>query len=81
MEAAGAAQVDAFQDGGHLGRSDLDAALLGLGKAERAFFQPLDAGITMPSFLWRYTNSARSICSGSMSLPGFIAIVRDGSWE
>ena len=37
----GAAQVDAFEDGGHLGGGDLDAAVLGLGKAERPLLQPL----------------------------------------
>ena len=47
----GAAQVDALEDGGHLGGGDLDAAVPGLGKAERALLEPLDLGITMPSFL------------------------------
>ena len=53
----GVTQVDPFEDGGHLGGSDLDAAIPGLGEAEGAFLQPLDVGITMPSLLWRYTNS------------------------
>jgi hypothetical protein len=34
-------QVDAFEDGGHLARRDFDATIPGLGKAKRAFFQPL----------------------------------------
>ena len=63
-ESPGVTQVDPFEDRGHLGGSDLNAAVLGLGKAKGAFFQPLDSGITMPSFLWRYTNSLRSICHG-----------------
>src|SRR5882672_2734062 len=40
-ESPGVAQVDPFEDRGHLGGSDLNAAVLGLGKAEGAFFQPL----------------------------------------
>ena len=37
----GVARVDPFEDGGLLGGSDLDAAVLGLGKAEGVFLQPL----------------------------------------
>ena len=65
-ESPGAAQIDALKDGGHLGWCDLDTAVLGFGKAKGAFLEPLDAGITMPSFLWRYTNLVRSNGSGSM---------------
>jgi hypothetical protein len=32
-------QVEAFEDGGHLGGGDLDATVFGLGKAKRAFFE------------------------------------------
>ncbi len=49
-ESAGATQVDAFEDGGHLGGSDLDAAILGLGKAKRALLQPLVPDVMMPPF-------------------------------
>jgi hypothetical protein len=47
------AQIDPFEDGGHLAGGDLDAPVLGLREAEAAFFQPLDPGITVPSFSWR----------------------------
>lgn len=37
----GTAQIDSFEDGGHLGGSDLDATVPGIGEAEGAFFQSL----------------------------------------
>ena len=54
------AQVDAGEDQSKLSRAQFD----GLGVAadrrelERAGLEPLEVGITMPSFLCRYTNSA-----------------------
>jgi hypothetical protein len=49
-----------------LRRVQLDAiAIAGVGHLEAADFESLDAGITVPSFLWRYTNSVRSDFSGS----------------
>src|ERR1700729_1907573 len=36
---SGTAQIDTFEDGGHLGGSDLDAAILGLGEAKGTFLK------------------------------------------
>jgi hypothetical protein len=62
--AAGRVQVDAGQQRGEFGGGHLDAAGRGVRNAVGAAFEPLDVGITMPSFLCRYTNSVRSGSSG-----------------
>ena len=58
---SGRVQVDAGQERGKFGGGHLDATGGGVRKAEGAAFEPLDLGITMPSFLCRYTNS---VCAG-----------------
>jgi hypothetical protein len=79
-----AAEIDPVEEHHQVRRLDLHA--LGLRsrrrgwKAERALLQPLDLGITVPSFLWRYKISARPSCWGRESLVS-MANVWDGSWE
>jgi len=58
----GVAQVDALENGGHLSGRDLDTVAGRHREAEDSAFQSLDLGITLPSSLWRYTNSARCRC-------------------
>jgi hypothetical protein len=75
-----AVQVDAGEDHGQLRRLQFDAVpSAGIRRLERAGLEPLDAGITGPSFLWRYTNSETSgyCCHESAAS---LAIGRDGSW-
>jgi hypothetical protein len=78
-----AREIDAFQEHDEVGGTDLNAGLsLGRrGEAKGSDLQSLDAGITMPSFLWRYTNSVESIDSGFDGMLRCIAIARDGPWE
>jgi hypothetical protein len=80
LPSPGRLEVDAGEDHGQLGRVQLDAvALAGVGDLEGADFESLDVGITIPSFLVRYTIFARS--GGrrhESSAP--MAIGRDGSW-
>ena len=38
---SGTAQIDTLEDGGHLGRCDLDLAVFGLGKAEGPLLETL----------------------------------------
>ena len=59
-------EVDAAEHGGEFGGGPFQARGGRVGPAEGADLKSLDAGITMPSFWWRYTNSVRSICSESM---------------
>jgi hypothetical protein len=76
----GRVQVDAGQKRGEIGGGHLDAPGRGVRDAEGAAFEPLDLGITVPSFLWRYKISARPSCWGRESLVS-MANVWDGSWE
>jgi hypothetical protein len=66
LAAFDAREIDPFEEHDEVRGADLDP-WLGLGrwrKAKASGFQSLDAGITMPSFLWRYTNSVQSDSSG-----------------
>src|SRR5512142_2730471 len=77
--AAGGAQVDASQQRGEIGGGHLDAAVDGGRDAEGPALKPLDVGITMPSFLWRYTTSGHPGTVGHNRTVS-TAIGRDGSW-
>ena len=56
------AQVDAGEDHGQLSRVQLDAgAIAGVGDLEGAGLESLDVGITIPSFLVRYTIDLRAV--------------------
>jgi hypothetical protein len=77
-------EVDPVEDHHQVGRLDLDVRgplrRCPRGEEEVAFFEPLEVGITVPSFLVRYTIFARSGCcrhEPSASL----AIGQRGSWE
>jgi hypothetical protein len=59
-------QIDAAEHRGELEGGPLEVIRSRSRPAKIPTFQPFDPGITMPSFLWRYTNSVRSIFSESM---------------
>ena len=74
-------QVDAGEEHGQLRRLDLDPVPgSDLGHWEGAGLEPLDADITGPSFLWRYTNPETSGYCRHESAAS-LAIGRDGPWE
>ena len=62
------------------GWSSMPSLTAGVGHLEAAGLESLDAGITGPSFLWRYTNPETSGCCRHESAAS-PAIDRDGSWE
>jgi hypothetical protein len=52
-------EVDSGEDHGEFRRLEFDAVASGDARyLEGAGLESLDPGITKPSFLWRYTNSA-----------------------
>jgi hypothetical protein len=55
---AGVFQIDPAEHRGEFGAGPFDMSRTRCGPAEGPAFKPLDPGITKPSFLWRYTNSA-----------------------
>ena len=77
-----AGEIDPRQEHDQVRGADLDLrGPVGRGgEAVAPFLESLDVGITIPSFLWRYTNFARSGCCGHESSAP-MAIGRDGSWE
>ena len=81
-------QIDPIEDQGQVGDGEFDPRgareLRGARGRLQALvatdLQPLDVGITIPSFLVRYTIFARSVCRRHESSAP-MAIDRDGSWE
>ena len=64
-----AGEIDAREQHDQVRGADLNAwfVVLRCRETEAASFESFDPGITMPSFLWRYTNSVRSFFSESIS--------------
>jgi hypothetical protein len=80
--------VDAALEQGQVCRGELETSLpcfaidagRGIEFLKCAGLEPLEVGITIPSFLCRYTNFARSGCCWRESSVA-ISIGRDVSWE
>jgi hypothetical protein len=74
--ASGRIQIDASKESGEFGGRHLNAIGRNGWNAEGSAFETFDPGITLPSSLWRYTNSVWCRCL-SPSIP----IVRYGLLE